>query len=84
MDTSLGGVRHPTTGQDLSVEDAVKAGVLDIPHASYNNVTEDNQSGSGKWTCWPRSRSLQRSRSRPCIVWSLQFQGWERHDQWTC
>ena len=45
MDTSLGGVRHPTTGQDLSVEDAVMAGVLDIPHASYNNVTEDNQSG---------------------------------------
>lgn len=45
MDTSLGGVRHPRTGQDLSVEDAVMAGVLDIPHASYNNVTEDNQSG---------------------------------------
>ena len=45
MDTSLGGVRHPTTGEDLSVEDAVMAGVLDIPHVSYHNTTEDNQAG---------------------------------------
>ncbi len=45
MDTSLGGVRHPATGQDLSVEDAVMAGVLDIPRASYNNALDDNQTG---------------------------------------
>lgn len=45
MDTSLAGVRHPTTGEDLSVEDAVMAGVLDIPHASYHNTTQDNQIG---------------------------------------
>ncbi len=48
MDTSLGGVLHPATGQDLTVEDAVMAGVLDIPRATYNTGLEDQGLTNGQ------------------------------------
>ncbi len=36
MDTGISGVKHPLTGQDISVQDAIMGGVLDIPRAAYN------------------------------------------------
>ena len=35
MDTSQKGVRHPITGEDLTVEEALMLGVLDVPHNEY-------------------------------------------------
>ena len=44
LDTTQGGVVHPGTGEDLTIEDAVMQGVLDIPHASYVQQGEETSS----------------------------------------
>jgi len=35
MDTQQRGVKHPITGEDLSVEESLMLGILDVPHNEY-------------------------------------------------
>ena len=45
MDTGISGVKHPLTGEEISVQDAIMEGVLDIPRAAYN---ESGPPGTGQ------------------------------------
>ena len=59
------------------------AGVLDIPHASYNNVTEDNQSGLVNGHAGPgQGNYIGQDPALHCLEPLVPEV--ERHDQWTC
>ena len=39
LDTSMKGIKHPITGANISIEEAVRDGILDIPHTDFVDIS---------------------------------------------